>query len=105
MENNQVKSVKELLEEYKAEKGVKLCPKATKEEQETLISFDQLSQEWSIYTTIPTTISKIVRENLITGIMEVYYTTKAGTTISSLEGTLLKAPTLFSTTPRKKGAE
>ncbi|MDT2665539.1 MULTISPECIES: hypothetical protein [Bacteria] len=105
MENNQVKSVKELLEEYKAEKGVKLCPKATKEEQETLISFDPITQEWSIYTTVPTTISKIVRENLITEIMEVYYTTKTGKTISSLEGKLLKAPTLFSTTPRKKGAE
>ncbi|HIB1799049.1 TPA: hypothetical protein ACWWAQ_001860 [Enterococcus faecium] len=97
MENNQVKSVKDLLLEYKERHGVRTCPKASKEEQETLISFDPITQEWSIYTTVPSMIREIVKENYLTSIHEVYYSGKGGTVITSLEGTLYREPSLYST--------
>lgn len=100
MENNQ-KTVKELLEEYKAEKGVKICPRASQEEAETIINYDPITEKWYVYSTILPTISKIVRENLITEIVDVYYIAKDGKRISSIEGVLLKAPSMFSATPRK----
>lgn len=96
MENNQ-KSVKELLEEYKERHGVRVCPKATKEEAETIINFDPITQEWSIYTTVPSMIREIVKENYLTSIYEVYYSGKGGTGITSLEGTLYREPSLYST--------
>ena len=96
MENNQ-KTVKELLEEYKERHGVRVCPKATKEEQETLISFDPITPEWSIYTTVPSMIREIVKENYLTSIYEVYYSGKGGTVITSLEGTLYREPRFYST--------
>ncbi|EGP4856865.1 hypothetical protein FNP20_002389 [Enterococcus faecium] len=96
MENNQ-KSVKELLEEYKERHGVRVCPKATKEEAETIINFDPITQEWSIYTTVPSMIREIVKENYLTSIYEVYYSGKGGTVITSLEGTLYREPSLYST--------
>lgn len=82
MENNQ-KTVKELLEEYKERHGVRVCPKATKEEQETLINHDP-ENGWSIYSTEPNMIKEIVKENYLTSVVEVYYSGKAGTVITFL---------------------
>lgn len=96
MENNQLKSTRELLEEYKAEKGIRICPKATKEEQETFINFDP-ENGWSIYSTEPNMIREIVRENYLTSIQEVYYSGSGGTVITSLEGALYREPRFYST--------
>lgn len=96
MENNQ-KTVKELLEEYKAEKGVRTGPKASKEEAETIINFDPITQEWSIYTTVPSMIKEIVKGNYLTSVHEVYYTGKGATVISSIEGNLYREPRFYST--------
>ncbi|MCZ4405885.1 hypothetical protein [Enterococcus lactis] len=94
MENNQ-KTVRELLEEYKAEKGIRICPKASKDEQETLINHDP-ENGWSIYSTEPNMIREIVRENYLTSIHEVYYTGKGATVISSIEGSLYREPSFYS---------
>lgn len=96
------KTVKELLEEYKASEGVKVCPKALPEEQETIINHDYETGAWSVYTVEPSLISKIIRENLLTSVIDVYYVNGDGETVTSLEGTLLKAPSMFSTQPRVK---
>ena len=91
-----LKTVKKLLEEYKASEGVKVCPKALPEEQETIINHDPDSSLWSIYTTEPEVIKEAVRESYLTEIIEVYYSGKSGTVITSLEGVLLRAPSLYS---------
>lgn len=90
-------TTEELLDEYARSEGVKVCPKALPEERETIINHDPETGVWSIYTTEPGVIKEILRESYLTGIIEVYYSGKRGTVITSLEGVLLRAPSLYST--------